>query len=248
MFDRLSQLTTLSRRFDHPSVRVMARELAQLARDLEQGLPALSSPFQFPAQQGATLPGLETIETALNQPRQQRSSAVEQNDWQGFAQTIWAALARSPDASQQLLPNTPHPAAVIALRLIWGGERFAELPTAVLKPPPAGFLDKLSRLPALAEHSDPALLALAVAAWIAQIPSDSSQSELAAANTRGFMRVVAACRVVGQMRAALELEDVAAGYLAWAHLLRADLQRLTAISSGWWSPTARQPDRHTRTS
>ncbi len=241
MSDISSQLTALSERFAHPSVRVMARELAQLAHDLKQGARTWPSLLQLRAQQGGALPGLEAIEAALSQQRQHGPAATDYSDWQGFAQTIWAAFAFS--SSEPPPPDVPHPAAVIALRLIWGAERFAELPTVVLKPPPARFLDNLCRLPAPARHADAAALDQAVAAWVAQMQPDSSQgkpSPEAAANVRGFVHIVAACRAVGQMRPALELEDMAASYLAWARLLRADLQRLTAVSSGWWSPTDRQ--------
>lgn len=247
MPDLSLQLTTLSERFAHPSVRVMIRELTPLARALDQGTQVWPSLLQSPAQQGTALPGLEAMEAALSRQRQ-HGPAVNESDWRGFAQTIRAAFALSH--TEPPTPDTPHPAAVIALRLIWGAERFAELPTVVLKPPPVGFLDNLCRLPTPAQHTDPAELDQAVAAWVAQLLSVPEQGKptAAAANVRGFAHVVAACRVVGQMRAALELEDVAAGYLAWARLLHANLQRLTAVSSGWWSPTDRQLGRHPRNS
>jgi hypothetical protein len=240
MPDASSALAALPERFAHPSVRVLTRELAHLLREMEQGerrWPALAA-------QDEGLPDLETMQAALGGRSLWRRLAVEQQDWRGFTRTIWATLEALPLAKRQPEPNTPHPATVIALRLVWGGERFAELPTVALKPPPASFLEKLASLPAPARHSEPEALEHTVATWLLQELSHfypGGRPGLPVEEVRGFARVVAACRVVGQLRGVPELEDVAASYLAWARLLRADLQRLTNISSGWWSPHDRQP-------
>ena len=246
MPDAASTLAALPERFAHPSVRVLTRELTHLLDEMEQSKrrwPAL-------AVQNEGLPGLETMQTALGKHYLWRRQAIDQQDWRGFARTIWASL--EPPllaAGGQPTPNEPHPATIIALRLIWGAERFAELPTVALKPPPASFLEKLAKLPAPAHRSEPAALERAAATWLSQELlhfSPKGRPGLPVEALRGFGRIVAACRVVGQLREALELEDVAAGYLAWARLLRADLQRLTNISSGWWSPNERQLGRQPR--
>lgn len=242
MPDPASTLAALPERFAHPSVRVLTRELTHLLYEMEQGKrrwPALSA-------QNEELPGLETIQAGLGKHYVWRRQAVDQRDWRGFARTIWASL--EPPllaAGGQPAPNEPHPAAIIALRLIWGAERFAELPTVALKPPPASFLEKLANLraPSAMPPTEPAALERALATWFFQELSHfcpQSRPGLPVEELRGFARLVAACRVVGQLREALELEDVAASYLAWARLLRADLKRLTDISSGWWSPNERQ--------
>lgn len=253
MPDASSALAALPERFAHPSVRVLTRELAHLLREMEQGerrWPALAA-------QDEGLPGLETMQAALGAHSLWRRLAVEQQDWRGFTRTIWATLEALPLAKRQAEPNAPHPATVIALRLVWGAERFAELPTVALKPPPASFLEKLARLPvslplvagAAARRSEPGALERAVATWLLQELSHfypEGRPGLPVEEVRGFARVVAGCRVVGQLRKVSELEDVAASYLAWARLLRADLQRLTNISSGWWSPNDRQLGRQPR--
>jgi hypothetical protein len=243
-------LDQLTERFAHPSVRVMARELSQLARDFERGALAWPALAQLPARYGAVLPGLETIEAALHQRRWFRRRAVDQGDWLCFARTVQGTLRASGDFEQPPA-GAPHPASVIALRLVWGAERFAELPTVILKPPAAPFLEQLARLPAPERHAPPQQLDRAATAWLQEIQPTSGQGTLllSIADIHGFVCVVAACRVVGQMRAELALEDVAAGYLAWASLLRASPQQLTGISSGWWSPSDRQLGRrpHTKT-
>ena len=245
MPDAASALAALPERFAHPSVRVLARELAHLLREMEQGerrWPALTV-------QNEGLPGLETTQAALSEHCLWRTQAADQQDWRGFSRTIWAALESLPRAERQPEPNEPHPTTIIALRLIWGTERFAELPTVALKPPPASFLEKLARLSAPARHSEPEALERALATWLLQELSHfypGGQPGLPVEEVRGFARIAAACRVVGQLREALELEDIAASYLAWARLLHADLQRLTNISSGWWSPADRQLGRHPR--
>ena len=245
MPDASSTLAALPERFAHPAVRVLTRELTYLLHEMEEGerrWPALVA-------QDEGLPGLETIQAALSGHSLWRRLAVEQQDWRGFTRTIWAALETLPLAKRQAEPNAPHPATVIALRLVWGAERFAELPTVALKPPPASFLEKLANLPAPARRSEPATLERAVATWLLQELSHfypEGRPGLPVEEVRGFARVVAACRVVGQLREAPELEDVAASYLAWARLLRADLQRLTNISSGWWSPHDQQLGRQPR--
>lgn len=245
MSDAASELAALPERFAHPSVRVLARELAHLLREMEQGerrWPALTV-------QNEGLPGLEVMQAALGEHSLWRRLAVEQQDWHGFSRTIWAALESLPYTERLSEPNEPHPATIIALRLIWGAERFAELPTVALKPPPTPFLEKLARLASLARHSEPEALERALATWLLQELAHfypGGQPSLSVEEVRSFARIVAACRVVGQLREALELEDIAASYLAWARLLRADLQRLTNISSGWWSPDDRQLGRHPR--
>ena len=246
MPDAASTLAALPERFAHPSVRVLTRELAHLLDEMEQGQR------RWPARavQNEGLPGLETMQAALGEHYLWRRLAVDQQDWRGFASTIWAVLEPLLLAAEgQPAPNEPHPAAIIALRLIWGAERFAELPTVALKPPPALFLGKLARLPAPAQNDESEALEGEVATWLLQELSHfypRGRPGLPVEELRGFARIVAACRVVGQLREALELEDVAASYLAWTRLLRADLQRLTAISSGWWSPNDRQLGRHPR--
>lgn len=248
MPDAASTLAALPERFAHPSVRVLARELTHLLREMEQGerrWPALSV-------QNEGLPSLETMQAALGEHYLWRRQAIDQQDWRGFARTIWASL--EPPllaAGGQPAPNEPHPATIIALRLIWGAERFAELPTVALKPPPASFLEKLAslRAPSAMPPAEPVALERALATWLLQELSHfypHGRPGLPVEELRGFARIVAACRVVGQLREALELEDVAASYLAWARLLQADLQRLTNISSGWWSPNDRQLGRHPR--
>lgn len=246
MPDASTTLAALPERFAHPSVRVLARELAHLLREMEQG------ERHWPARSAwdDALRGLETMQAALDEHRLWRRQAVDQHDWRGFTRTIWAALEPLPRAEEQPAPNEPHPATIIALRLIWGAERFAELPTVTLKPPPASFLEKLASLPAPARHAEPAVLERTVATWLLQELSHfypQGRPGLPVAEVRGLVRMVSACRVVGQFREAPELEDIAAGYLAWARLLRADPQRLTDISSGWWSPSDRHLGRHPRT-
>jgi hypothetical protein len=249
MPDVASTLAALPERFAHTSVRVLARELTHLLHEMEQGerhWPALSV-------QSEGLPGLETMRAALGKHYVWRRQAIDQQDWCGFARTIWASLEPPlMAAGGQPAPSEPHPATIIALRLIWGAERFAELPTVALKPPPATFLEKLAslRAPSAIPPAEPVALERALVTWLLQelshFYSGQGKRGLPVEELRGFARIVAACRVVGQLREALELEDVAAGYLAWARLLQADLQRLTDISSGWWSPHERQLGRHPR--
>ncbi|HEY7347750.1 MAG TPA: hypothetical protein VH599_05480 [Ktedonobacterales bacterium] len=242
MASETSSLDALAERFAHPSVRVMARELAQMARDLERGTLAWPRTPPVTAWFSAALPGLESIEAALNQ-RRDRSLAVDQSDWACFARTVQAGAGAADDAVQQPPLRAPHPVSVIALRLVWGSERFRELPTVILKPPPAPFLEQLARLPAPERAAAPEQLVQAVSAWLQerQPLADQEHALLTVGDVRGFVRVVASCRVVGQLRKEVTLEDVAAGYLAWARLLRANLDQLSDISSGWWSSTGRQP-------
>ncbi len=234
-----SPLEALAERFAHPAARVLARELTRLARDLERG--ALAWP-RAPASErnNAALSGLESIEAALNRRRAEHPLAVDQSDWADFGRALRGIAGAAPDAGQP--PAGAPPASVIALRLIWGAERFSELPTVILKPPPAPFLVELAVLPAPEDSAPPEQLARTVSAWL-QARQPAEPGLLAAADVRGFARVVAACRVVGQRRKAVTLEDAAAGYLAWARLLRADPQRLSDISSGWWSASGHQPGR-----
>jgi|GEM_PF-3145223 len=241
-------LEQLAERFAHPSVRVMTRELSQRARELERGALAWPLLPQPPAQHGAVLPGLESLEAALGKRRWFRRLAVDQSDWRSFARVIQDILSASSNASQQSAAGAPHPASVIALRLVWGAERFAELPTVMLKPPAADFLAQLAHLPAPKRGTPPEELDQAVASWLQErsLAIGQQSAFLPGEDVRGFARVVAACRVVGHLRKALALEDVAAGYLAWARLLRANPQQLTDISSGWWSSTDRQSGRQPR--
>jgi len=245
MSDEASTLDVLAEQFAHPSVRVMARELTQLARSLERGtLVWPRAPLSVPNR--ASLPGLERIEAALKRPSD-TLLAVTQEDWRRFARTVLALPGASPQADQQADLAGPHPAAVMALRLVWGAERFSELPTVILKPPPASFLEHLARLPAPERETAPEQLDHVVSAWLQarEPPADQERFPLPVADIRSFVRVVAACRVVGQMRQELSLEDVAAGYLAWARLQRANPGQLSNISSGWWTstegPSGRQP-------
>lgn len=235
MSDKAPSLDALAARFAHPSVRVMARELAQLARSLERGtLIWPRAPLSVPNR--AALPGLERIEAALNRPAD-ALRAVTPEDWHCFARAVLALPGIPPQQGQQAASAAPHPASVIALRLVWGAERFSELPTVILKPPPASFLEHLARLPAPERDTAPAQLDHAVSAWLQsrQPPADQEPSPLSVADIRGFVRVVAACRVVGQMRQELSLEDIAAGEIAWARLQRANPEQLSSISSGWWT-------------
>lgn len=229
MPDDSARLDTRTERFDHPAVRVMTRELTHLARDLAHGTSAW--PPLPAAHSGAALPGLESIEAALYHDG---AGAVAQSDWAAFTRAVLGTVGIATADSQ---PGEPHPAALIALRLIWGAERFSELPTVMLRPPPAAFLDHLARLLAPASQTPPAQLDQTVSSWLQenQALADQASLLLPIADVRGFVRVVAACRVVGQMRQAIALEDVAAGYLAWTRLLRANPQQLSDISSGWWS-------------
>jgi hypothetical protein len=245
MANATSPLDALAERFAHPSVRVLARELTQLAREMERGTLAWPSLSQLPAQKRTTLPGLESIEAALGQQRWYKRLAVDQSDWQRFGRSIQAMLNAPDGAGQNSAPQTPHQASLIALRLVWGAERFAELPTVILKPPPAAFLEHLAHLPAPKRSTPPEELDRAVSLWLQerQPPASQTTSPLPTDDVRSFARVVAVCRVVGQLRGDLTLEDVAAGYLAWARLLRANPEQLSDISSGWWSSTGRQPGR-----
>ena len=237
MPEAASPLDMLLERFAHPSVRVMARELTQLARSLERGT-LIWPRVPLSALNSAALPGLERIEAALNR-RADALRAVTQEDWRCFTRTVLALPGVSSQEGYQAASAGPPPASVIALRLVWGAERFSELPTVILKPPPASFLEHLARLPAPEREAAPEQLDLGVSAWLQtrQPPADQDHSPLPVAAIRGFVRVVAACRVVGQMRQELTLEDVAAGYLAWARLQRANPGQLSNISSGWWTST-----------
>ncbi len=231
-------LETLVERFAHPAVRVMARELSHLARDWERGTPGW--PGIASAPNTAVLPGLEGIERALAGASAPGASAVTRDDWARFARTVLACVgADQPPAAAPRAPS------VIALRLIWGGERMSELPTVILKPPPAAFLEQLARLPAPARQTPPAQLDQAVTVWLEDrlISANQPSSPLPVADARGFARFVAACRAVGHMRREITVEDVAASYLAWIRLLRADPQQLSDISSGWWSSTEHPSNR-----
>ncbi len=231
-------------RFAHPAVRVMARELSHLARDVERG--TLAWPETPPASMGTStsLPGLEPIEAALSQQDTGATSAVNRSNWAAFARAVAGILRASSSIDPSPAASAPHPASIIALRLIWGAERFAELPTVILQPPPAPFLERLARVPAPERDTPPEQLDQTVFTWLQenQPRAETTAARLPASDVHGFARVVAACRAVGQLRQELTLEDGAVGYLAWARLLRADLEQLSNISSGWWS-SARQPGR-----
>jgi hypothetical protein len=237
MPDTTTPLEQLAERFAHPAVRVLVRELSHLARDLERGI--IAWPHLLPAPSETTLPGLEQVAAALTRQSAQAASAVAPEDWSGFARTIVGTVNTSPHAPQPPADGGPHPASVIALRMIWGAERFSELPTVVLKPPPAAFLEHVADMPAPASQTPPAQLAQAVSSWLQgrRAGTDLTPASLSVEDVRGFARVVAACRAAGQMRQEITLEDSAAGYLAWVRLLRADPQQLSDISSGWWSST-----------
>lgn len=237
MSGEASPLDELVERFGHPAVRVMARELAQLAHNLERGTQVWPR-MPLPVPNGAALPGLERIEAALTR-RSDTLRAVTQEDWRCFARAVLALPGASPQEDQQAASAGPHPASVIALRLVWGAERFSELPTVILKPPPTSFLEQLARLPAPERETAPEQLDHAASAWLQtrQPPADQERFPLPVADIRGFVRVVAACRVVGQMRQELTLEDIAAGEIAWARVQRANPGQLSNISSGWWTST-----------
>jgi hypothetical protein len=235
MSDAAFSLDTLAERFAQPAVRVMVRELSHLARDVERG--RLAWP-QIPPAFGANrplLPGLESIEAALSQPATSVARAVNQDDWAGFARVVLGIARASACIDLSAATNGPHPASVIALRLIWGAERFAELPTVMLRPPPASFLEQLTLVPTPARQTPPEQLDQTVFTWLQESLSRAKREALPATNVRSFARVVAASRVVGQLRKELALDDGAIGYLAWARLMRADPQHLSNISSGWWS-------------
>lgn len=236
-------LETLAERFAHPAVRVLARELNHLNRDLERG--TLAWPRIPSAPHDPALPGLERIEAALTRPAS-AASAIAPGDWARFARVIVGIVSAAPDAPQPPADGGPHPASVIALRLIWGAERFSELPTVMLKPPPAAFLEHVARVPAPEDQSPPAQFAQATARWLQErrAASDQTASALPVDDVRGFARLVAACRVAGQMRQEIALEDAAASYLAWVRLLRANPQQLSDIASGWWSSNERPAGRH----
>ena len=238
MENAASPLEALPERFAHPAVRVMVREVTHLVREIKRGTQPW--PHVPPAAQASIhVPGLESIEAALTQQPIGNDTLITQRQWASFARVILeiTASAASDAAAPQPATSAPHPAAVIALRLIWGAERFAELPTVMLRPPPAAFLEQLTYLPAPEPRTPPAQLDEAVFLWLQERPPLTN----AASDIQGFARVVAACRVVGQLRQELDLEDVAAGYLAWARLLRANPGQLSDISSGWWSSAERQP-------
>lgn len=221
-------LQALAERYNHPSVRVMARELTHLAQEFEQGTLAwpVSSPTLAPGQPAS--PHLELVEQTLMG-----------HGWRQFVEVIWALLASQPAALLAPRGNEPHPASLIALRLLWGAERFAELPTALLRPPPADFLSSLASL-AFDQESQASQLDHAVAAWLQGIRPESEEA-LPAATVQGFAEMVAAFRAVGKLRKEVVFEDIAAGYLAWARLLHANLPQLVNIASGWWSSQERQP-------
>ena len=238
-----SSFGELDKRFDHPAVRVLVRELTHLARAWERGMlawPGCALPL---ADTNPSLPGLERIEARLPQRLTARTSAVDQGDWVCFARTVLATVGISNDVDHRADAGTPHPISVMALRLIWGAERFAELPTVMLKPPPAPFLDQLAHLPTPEGPAPPEQFDHFISEWLQerQPAPDDVSSPLAVGDVRGFTRFVAGCRAVGQMRQELALEDVAAGYLAWVRLLRANPQQLSDISTGWWSSKADIP-------
>src|SRR5690242_2666462 len=88
-------LETLAERFAHPSVRVMARELNHLARDVERG--TLARPEMPPAfvEASTFLPGLESIEAALSQKAARATSVINQSDWAAFARMVVGILRAS---------------------------------------------------------------------------------------------------------------------------------------------------------
>jgi hypothetical protein len=230
------QLGALAERYNHPSVRVMARDLTHLAQELEQGTLAWpASPLDLPPGEPA-IPHLEQIEEALKEQRWRQPGYDYYANWRWFAEGIRAILAALPEPLPAPTDNEPHPAAVIALRLLWGAERFAELPTALLKPPPAPFLASLASL--AVPESQASQLALEVGAWIQRI-RPSREGLLPAETVQGFAEMVAAFRAVGKLRKEVVFEDIAAGYLAWARLLHANLPQLVNIASGWWSSQGR---------
>lgn len=220
-------LQALAEQYNHPAVRVLARELTHLAQELERSALAwpVSQPALAPGQ--PAIPHLEQIEEALR----------ERREWQQFAEVIRAVLAARPEKLPASQSNEPHPAALIALRLLWGAERFAELPTALLRPPPASFLTSLAAL-APDQEDQASQLDLAVADWLQSIRPERAAA-LPAETVQGFARMVAAFRAVGKLRREVIFEDVAAGYLAWARLLHAHLPQLVNIASGWWSSPER---------
>jgi hypothetical protein len=247
MPDAAAPLETLADRFAHPAVRVLVRELSHLARDLERG--TLAWPRIPPAQSNPTLPGLEHSEATLEQQSAGETSAVAPGDWARFARTTVGLVSAAPSAPRPPADGEPDSASLIALRLIWGAERFSELPTVMLKPPPGAFLEHVARLPAPDQQAPPAQLVRAVSERLQtqRAVIDQTASSLPVDDVQGFARIVAACRVAGQMRQEIALEDAAASYLAWARLLRADPRQLSDVSSGWWSsnerPAGRQPGR-----
>ncbi len=222
-------LQALAAQYNHPAVRVLARELTHLAQELERSALAwpASPPALAPGQ--PAIPHLEQVEEALR----------ERREWQQFAEVIRAVLAAVPETLPAPQSNEPHPAALIALRLLWGAERFAELPTALLRPPPTSLLTNVATL-ATDQESQASQLDRAVAAWLRGIQPES-QEALPAETVQGFARMVAAFRAVGKLRRAVLFEDIAAGYLAWARLLHAHLPQLVHIASGWWSSPGQRP-------
>jgi hypothetical protein len=226
-------LQALAEHYNHPSVRVLARELMHLAQAFERGTLAwpASPPALAPGQ--PAIPHLEQIEQALQQPGRDYSTA-----WRQFAEVVRATLEAMPEPLPAPAASEPHPAAIIALRLLWGAEHFAGLPTAALRPPPAPFLTSLASL-AADQEGQASQLALAVAAWLRAI-RPASEALLPVETVEGFARMVAAFRAVGKLRGEVELEDIAAGYLAWARLLHTHLPQLVHIASGWWSSQERR--------
>jgi hypothetical protein len=233
-------LQTLTERYNYPAVRVMARELTHLAQEVEHGTLAwpASPPALAPGQ--PAIPHLEQVEEALREQRGHQPGRDYHTAWRKFAKVIRAGLVALPEPLPAPGSSEPHPAALIALRLLWGAEHFAELPTALLRPPPAPFLASLAAL--APQENEATQLDLAVAAWLQSIRPESEKA-LPAETVQGFARMVAAFRAVGKLRKAVTLEDVAAGYLAWARLLHANLPQLVHIASGWWSSPERPSGR-----
>ncbi len=232
-------LQALAERYNHPSVRVMARELTHLAQAFERGASVWPANLPALAPGQPAIPHLEQVEAALQQQSWRQPGYNHYTTWRQFAEVIRAVLAAQLAALPTPKGNEPHPAAVIALRLLWGAERFAELPTAVLRPPPAPFLASLASL-AFDQESQASQLDLEVARWLQGIQPESKEA-VPAKTVQGFAEMVAAFRAVGKLRKEVVIEDIAAGYLAWARLLHANLPQLVNIASGWWSSQGRQP-------
>jgi hypothetical protein len=227
-------LNTLAARYSHPAVRVMIRDLTQLAQELEQGTRV------WPAKPPTLPPGwlsitnLEDIEYVFTQPRWRGHMDDHFAAWRQFAEVIRAVTQGLPPSLSRPGRREPHPAAIIALRLIWGAERFAELPTAVLKPPPQPFIGSLAHLSLPAPQSEANQLDLAVVAWLQGICPAQAEA-LRVESIQGFAQMVACFRAIGKLQGEVSLEDMAASYLAWARLLHADLLQLVNVASGWWS-------------
>src|SRR5262249_3838743 len=110
-----AMLQALAEQYNHPSVRVMARELTHLAQELERGTLAwpASPPALAPGQ--PAIPHLEQIEETLKEQRWLQAGYNHYANWQRFATSIRAALAEQPTPLSTSTSSEPHPAAVIAL-------------------------------------------------------------------------------------------------------------------------------------